>query len=152
AETDELQPERRGNVLDRSERDAGDYRRGNDRLRDHDRRRRVQNLEPPERAASPEKNRDEETDDDRRQSHAGGHAGDEQPAAGKAREREHDTQRNADHERDERCDAGHDQREEEDAPDFDVTRDEERERFLDTIDEDAHRRSPISSSFMPAIG
>src|SRR5439155_11703191 len=60
AERDELETERLGNVLDGGQRDAGHDRRGDHRLRDNHRDRRVEDLQHAERPAPPEQDRDEE--------------------------------------------------------------------------------------------
>src|SRR6266700_5384579 len=180
AERDELETERLGNVLDGGQRDAGHDRRGDHRLRDNHRDRRVEDLQHAERPAPPEQDRDEEADDDRRQAHAGVHRADEQPAARETPEGERDAGGYADQQRHQRRRARHQQRQPQHAADLGVARDEQpegltesvdkeihsaarRERVLQLIeptgrddkeqrDADDHFLSPTSASFIPATG
>src|SRR2546422_4631224 len=146
AERQELEPELARHLPDGGERDAGHDRRSDDGLRDHDGRRRIQDLPFAQRAAAPKEERHEEPDDDGRQAHARVHGAHDEPAPGKARERQRRAGRDAQGQRDQRRAPRDLEREPENPPDLTVGADDEGDRLPDAAPQKVHRATSVLES------
>ena len=96
AEREDLEPEPGVELLDRRGGEPRDDRRGDDRLGDDHRRRRVEKVKEAEGAVPPEHDHHDEADDDRRQPHPCVDEAEDEAPPGKARQRERRPERDPD--------------------------------------------------------